>query len=167
MNFDKVFSNYPFGMRLRDLRGGIEYIKQLDDNLPDITKATSSDWVFNSLLVSSIKKNGKAIGIMTNGSTWNSIDRPIREYFIRKGLVECVIALPQRMFEYTAISTVLMVFSNDNKKIRLVDAREMCQKGRRQNFFSKQDIEKIIFASQHDTENSKLVNLIEFKENES
>ena len=67
--FDKVFSNYPFGLQLRNLSGGTALLKELEVKYPGISKATSSDWVFNDLICRSMKDTGKAIGIMTNGST--------------------------------------------------------------------------------------------------
>lgn len=164
--FDKIFSNYPFGMRIKDLNDGFEYLNHLSNTIPNITKATSSDWIFNSILLKSLAEDGKAIGIMTNGSTWNSIDKPIREYFVRNGLIECVISLPARLFENTAIPTTLIVLSKGNKKIRMVDAHEIYHEGRRQNTFSKEDIEKILAYVQTDSKFSKYVHLEELIEND-
>ena len=164
--FDKVFSNYPFGIRLKDMRGGLNYMDKLSDAYPSISRATSSDWIFNSLLVSSITDEGKAVGIMTNGSTWNSIDRPIREYFVSEGFIKTVIALPEKMFSATAIPTTLVVFSHGNKNIRMIDAREICQKGRRQNEFSESDISRITSALTEDSEISKSVDIRDIAESE-
>lgn len=164
--FDKIFSNYPFGMRIKDLNEGFEYLNQLSSVIPNIAKATSSDWIFNSLLLKSLKENGKAIGIMTNGSTWNSIDKPIREYFVRNGLIECVISLPARLFEITAIPTTLIVLSSGNKKIKMVDAHEIYHEGRRQNTFTGEDIDKIISYVHEESDLSRDVSLDEIVEND-
>ncbi|WP_420323097.1 hypothetical protein [Lachnobacterium bovis] len=40
-----------------------------------------------------LEKNGKAVAIMTNGSTLNSIDEKTREYFVKGGYVEAVNSL--------------------------------------------------------------------------
>ena len=165
-HFDKIFSHYPFGMRLKDLYGGLEYLKRVKGCFPDMTNATSSDWVYNLLLVGSLNKGGKAVGIMTSGSTWNSIDKPIREYFIRKGLIESVIALPEKIFDYTSISTVMVVFSFGNKSIRLIDARDMCLKGRRQNTIEPDDIDLIIDCLSKDTKRSKDFTFEDFIKND-
>ena len=164
--FDKIFSNYPFGMRLKNMRGGLSYMEKLSETYPNISKATSSDWIFNSLLVSSITDKGKAVGIMTNGGTWNSIDRPIREYFVRRGFIETIIALPEKIFTTTAIPTTLVVFSHRNKRIRMIDAREICQKGRRQNEFSESNIAQIASALTKDSDISKSVDIMEIEEKE-
>ncbi len=164
--FDKIFSNYPFGMRLRDLGEGLDYLKRIKKRFPDMTRATSSDWVFNSLLVGALNPEGKAVGIMTNGSSWNTLDKYLREYFIRKGLIECIIALPGRLFPHTSIPTTLMVFSENNKSVRMVDAQSLCTKGRRQNLLEEGNIETIIKSLTNETSISRDVTMEEFIEEE-
>ena len=164
--FDKVFSNYPFGLRIRDLAGGLDFLGRIEKEFPDMSKATSSDWVFNSLLITCMKKGGKAIGIMTNGSTWNSIDKPIREFFVRKGLVECLIALPDALFDYTQIPTTMVVFSSNNKRVRMIDAHEIFVKGRRQNILSSENINEILRCYSEDTRISRNVSLEDLAKND-
>lgn len=157
--FDKIFSNYPFGLHLRELGSRNPYLQSLSEKVPGISRATSSDWVFNHLLIDSLSEKGKAIGIMTNGSTLNSIDRKTREYFVENGYIECVIALPAKLFSSTGIATTLVVLSHGNKKVRMVNAVDICTKGRRQNVLSDSDIEKILDACKDDSNISKEVSL--------
>ena len=164
--FNKIFSNYPFGLKVKNLGEGAEYFKRMSEQYPDISKATSSDWIFNSLLCDLIEENGKAVGIMTNGSTWNTIDTPMRKYFVEKKMVECVISLPNKMFTSTTIPTTIIVLSNNNESVRMIDASMICQQGRRQNELSDDNIETIMRAMSRDTSFSKLVSLEELRENE-
>lgn len=164
--YDKIFANYPFGLKLRHLGAGMEYLKKLVEQYPGISKATSSDWIFNSLICNMLKDNGKAVAIMTNGSTWNSIDIPMRKYFVENGLVECVIALPERMFSSTMIPTTLIVMSHGNQGVRMIDATKHFQQGRRQNEFSDKDIDLIIDALTVDHEYSKDISIEELRKNE-
>lgn len=164
--FDKIFSNYPFGLRQKNLGAGADYVKQLSERYPGISKATSSDWVFNSLLCDLLTENGKAIGIMTNGSTWNSIDIPIRKYFVENRMIESVIALPDRMFVSTHIPTTLIVFSHNNDSVRMIDATNICHSGRRLNEFSDTDIANIIEALSVESEYSKEISIEELRVNE-
>lgn len=166
VKFDKIFANYPFGLRLKNLEISTDYIKSLSQKFPGLMRATSSDWIFNALLCDLIKEDGKAIGIMTNGSTWNSIDMPIRKYFIESKMVECVISLPPRMFVYTGISTTLIILSRNNETVRMIDAEKLCQQGRRQNEFSDNDISAIVNAVTVDTEYSKTVTIEELRRQE-
>ncbi len=164
--FDKIFSNYPFGLKLRNLGAGVEYFKKKANQYPGFSKGISSDWVFNSLLCDLLSEDGKAISIMTNGSTWNSIDQSIRKYFIENKLVECVIALPSRMFVGTSISTTLIVLSHNNDTVRMIDATKQCHYGRRQNEFDDDDIEAIIKALDVDSEFSKCISIDDLRRNE-
>lgn len=164
--FTKIFANYPFGLKLNYVMSGKLFIEQLEKKIPSISKATSSDWLFNMLIVETLAEGGKAVGIMTNGSTWNQIDREIRKYFVEEGLIECVIALPNKMFPPAAVATSLVVFSHNNEGVRLVDATEMCETGRRSSTFSSENIDDIMAATKNDTENSMFITLEQLRDND-
>lgn len=164
--FDKIFCNYPFGLHLRELGPKHEYLKTVAKKIPSVSKATSSDWLFNHLLIDSLNERGKAIGIMTNGSTWNTIDRNTREYFVEQGYIECVIALPAKLFASTNIPTTMIILSHGNEKIRMIDATDVCMKGRRQNLLSDEDIARIVEAYAKDTEISRVLSIDELRESD-
>lgn len=164
--FDKIFANYPFGMRIKELGLGNQYLEQLEKRIPSVSKATSSDWLFNSLMVDMLSEDGKAVGIMTNGSTWNQSDSAIRSYFIENGLIECVIALAARLFAGTAIATSMIVFSRNNKGVRLVDASELFVEGRRVNELSAENISLIIKATKSNSDISMYVSAEQLRDND-
>ena len=164
--YNKIFANYPFGLKLRNLGAGANYLASLAEQYPGLSKATSSDWVFNALLCDMLSENGKAIGIMTNGSTWNSIDIPMRKYFIERRMVECVISLPGKLFAGTSIPTTLIVLSHNNDVVRMIDATKHCQQGRRQNEFTDENLDTIIEAIAVDSEYSKTISIEELRKNE-
>ena len=164
--FDKIFANYPFGLKLRNLGAGAAYLERLAEQYPGLSKATSSDWVFNALLYDLLNENGKAVGIMTNGSTWNSIDMPMRKYFVERKMVECVISLPGKMFASTNIATTLIILSHNNDSVRMIDATKHCQQGRRQNEFSEENIATIMDALSNDQDYSKSISIEELRANE-
>lgn len=166
VKFDKIFSNYPFGVKVKNIEVIDLFLEHLFKEYPAIPKTTSSDWIFNAMLYDLLDHNGKAVGIMTNGSTWNSTDTPMRKYFVESGMIESVISLPNKMFSSTNILTTMIVLSHGNKGIRMVDATKFYQPGRRQNEFSNEDIENIIIALSEDSEYSKLISLEELRENE-
>ena len=166
MTFDKIFSNYPFGLRRLHIQAGEEYIEKLYKRMPEIMKATSSDWFFNSLIVDHLNENGKAVAIMTNGSTWNSIDQKIREHFIKNGLIESIILLPARLFEFTNISTTMIVLSRNNDFVRMIDATEICEQGRRQNYLTDSNIKKIVRLLTEDGDEAITIDVGKLKEND-
>lgn len=164
--FDKIFSNYPLGLNLRNLGIGIEYLKKLEKINPSITKSTSSDWLFNSLICDLLTDDGKGVGVMTNGGTWNSLDKPIRQYFIEKGLIECVIALPERIFNFTPIQTSLIVFSKGNEKVRFIDATKFYIPGRRTNEIPTEFVEGIVKSIETDNDFTKTATYEEIAQND-
>jgi type I restriction enzyme M protein len=149
-------------MRLRDLQEGSRYLDTLHVKVPDIKKATSSDWVYNTLLLEHLTDQGKAVAVMTNGSTWNSTDERIREYFITNGYIEAVISLPAKLFGFTAIPTTMIVMSKNNKAIRMIDAHKTFVAGRRQNELNDENIETIVRLLELDSEQSTLVPIEDF-----
>lgn len=164
--FHKVFSNYPFGMKLRNLGTGTKVLETLAKEYPKVSKATSSDWVYNALLCGVMGEKGKAVGIMTNGSTSNSIDASMRQYFVENGLVEAVIALPPRMFHATNIPTTMIIFSHHNDAVRLLDASKIFEPGRRLNTFSEENIREILNSLDSDNDHSKLVSTEDLRSKE-
>lgn len=164
--YDKIFANYPLGQRIRELDLGKEYLDYLANRIPSMSKATSSDWLYNMLMIDTLSPKGKAIGIMTNGGTWNMIDAPIRKYFVENGLIECVIALPARLFNATNIATTMIVFSHSNKVVRLVNASEQYTAGRRVNELSEADVKAILQACTEDSNLSMQVSLDDLRNND-
>jgi len=164
--FDKIFSNYPFGQKTNALYAGKELFEKLKEIASGKSKVVSSDWLYNYFIINKLNVKGKAVGITTMGSTFNSLDKGVREYFIREGLIEAIIALPGRLFDSTAIETAMIVFSTGNKKIRMIDATEICKIGRRKAEFTSTNIKKIVRALKEDSNFSKEVNLKELESND-
>ena len=162
--YDKVFANYPFGMRIKELGKGAEYVDRLLDLGESISRATSSDWVFNQLAVDTINENGKAVCIMTNGSTSNTIDKGVRSFFVEAGYVEAIITLPPRMFAHTQIPVTMIVLSHNNNTVKMVDGYDFYQKGRRNNELSDEDIDSIIKGLNQETEYSRTVSIDELRQ---
>lgn len=163
--FDKVFSNYPFN--IRRLTSDDNDIVINGQKYSDILSRTiSSDWLFNISTINNLKDDGKAVAIMSNGGTWNSVDMQVRRIFIEQGLVEAIIAMPERLFYDTGIPTTLLVLSKNNKVVRLIDASKEYVSERRMNILSVNNINNIIEMLSKDTNISKSITNEELKENE-
>ena len=156
---DKVFSNYPWGMRAKHLEGKSDYLKKVLKGLSEYGRPTSADWVFNRLLIDSINEDGIAVGIMTNGSAFNGADARVRKYFIENGWIRAAISLPEGIFSpWTNIGTTLVVLSHGNVEgIRLVDATDLGTKGRRGVSLSDEDVREILARMGADSDKSALV----------
>lgn len=130
---DKAFSNYPWGMQTRMFSKSSAYIEKVLRGEDRYKRPLSADWVFNRLLVDSLKDNGAAVAIMSNGACFNGTDKQVREYFVNNGFIKAMVALPKGVFApYTMIQTSLIVLcAGGSKGVRFVDASDLGTNDRR------------------------------------
>lgn len=159
---DKLFANYPFMISIPDIEDIVKDFVDFTDNI----KRVSSDWIFNLKLVEQMKLDGRAVAIMTNGTTWNSTDRKIREYFVENGLIEATVLLPAKLFPGISIATTLVIFSHGNTNIKLIDAGENFTKEGRRNILSDTDISDIMELLQKNSNNSITISINEIAKND-
>ena len=165
--YDAVFANYPLGMKARNLGSiGEEYVRRLSDRSPGYSKLSSMDWVFNRKAYDCIDGPGRVICIMANGSTWNTIDKRVRREFLSLGIVEMVVSLPSRIYDGMGVATSMIVLSHGHTSVMMVDASDACEKGRRMNVITNDDISRILDACEHDSDISRLVSYKEIEEND-
>lgn len=164
LHFDAAFANYPFGMRQKE--AWLHGFNQNEEFLhwQEFAKVQSLDWIFNKK--TSTAAPLRSICIMTNGSTWNTLDKEARKHFVAGGGVEAVIALPNNLFPNTTIGTVMIIFSHGNTSTMMVDARQMCTTGRRFNTFTDFNISMIQLALNEECEFSRRVSTEELAEND-
>ena len=164
--FNKGFSNYPFGMRIRTVSEDVGIIERINKTCPELSKGTSADWIFNYRLCEMLVPNGIGVAVMSLGGLWNTLDKPIREAFVKNGKVKAVIKLPAKLFPNTAIPVAMIVFGYNEGGIRFIDASNEYVEGRRQNSINSQNIATIIDALNTDSSISKLVSIEEVAENQ-
>ena len=165
---DKAFSNYPWGMKARHLKSKSKYLDKVLKGMAEYGRPSSADWVFNRLLVDSIKEDGVAVGIMTNGSAFNGTDVQVRRYFIENGWVRAAISLPAGVFfPWAGIGTTLVVFSHGNTEgVRLVDATDLGTRERRGVTLSEDDVRTIVSRLSENSDRSALASVDELAERE-
>lgn len=164
--FNKGFSNYPFGMRIRIVSEDIGSIDRINKTCPELSKGTSADWIFNYRLCEMLVPNGIGVAVMSLGGLWNTLDKPIRETFVKNGKVKAVIKLPTKLFPNTSIPVAMIVFGYNEGGIRFIDASNAYVEGRRQNSLNAKNIATIIDALNTDSSISKLVSIEEIAENQ-
>lgn len=157
--FDKVFSNYPINMQFKFSGIGQRYLERISNTVPEIRSLGSGDWIFNRLIrdLTSNTPDGKAVGIMAGGGTWNLTDKFTRRSFLDLGIVECVIALPAKLFKDTNIPVMMIVFSFGNNSVRMIDATAFFKPGRRQNSMNAEHVSQVVEALNIDSKYSRLV----------
>lgn len=156
-SFDKVFTNYPFGMRVATMKGEGEYYEAMRTGTQGYGRPASADWMFNKVAYDSLAEGGIAVAIMTNGAAFNGNDKQARKYFVDNGMVKAVVALPANLFSYTGIPTTLIVLGENDGDIRMVDATDLSMPGRRRDSIGKEDIEEILVRLNSDGDASALV----------
>lgn len=90
----------------------------------DIPPKSNANFAFVLTALSRLSKNGKCAFILPCGVLTKSDERGIRKYLIDTGLLESVIALPDRMFESTSIPVCVLLFSHGNQGVKMFDCRE-------------------------------------------
>lgn len=175
MRADFIMANPPFN--LKDWGGD----KLTDDarwkyGLPPFGNA---NYAWMQHMIYHLSPKGKMGLVLANGSlsstTGNEGD--IRESILRDDLVECVIAMPDRLFYSTGISVCLWIFNKDKKRkddVLFLDCRNMGHMvDRAHRDLSKEDIDKIVDTYQNFTEGNNIdelgfshaANLQEIEEN--
>jgi len=163
---NKVFSNYPLGMRLPMLEKYLDKNKKLKKYFKEAKRTVSGDWIFGMAAYLNMNIPGKTVLLMSNAGTWNKPDERFRQKLLEDGIVEGVILLPAKLLSLTAIPLTMMVLSHNNKRVRMVDASEIYTEGRRQNSLEQKDVEKIIEAYHRNTSISKKVKFNEIAKQE-
>lgn len=162
--YDVAFANYPFGMRVKDCFLGKSNTNTIFEEIPAFKKLISLDWYFNYITNKSAKR--KAVCIIPVGDTFNTTEKEIRKYFIEQKVIEAIIALPGKIFSNTAIPTVMLVLSHDNQEVMMIDAKDLCLKGRRSNTLTDENINEILKCFKQESKHSKKVTYSEITNND-
>lgn len=166
LSANKVLSNHSLGVRLSELQKYADKNPELKKYFKNAKRTVTADWVFNIAAFLNTKQPGRTVVLMTNAGTWNKADENIRKRLLEEGTVEGVIQLPERLLSYTMAPLTMIVFSQNNKTVKMVDASKIYTEKRRQNELEPTNVEKIIKAYHEDTEISKKVTIAELAEQE-
>lgn len=156
----KVFSNPPFNLRLLDLGPAAQqFVKSGDYASFGFSPTIRAEWVFAALGCASMGKDGRAVIVMPVGALFMAGNcSVVRKSFVKNGLVEAVVLLPEKMFlPFSGISTALVVFSRGNRSVRFVDASSLYERGRQNNYFETEHFDVINDAFLEDGEFSRSV----------
>lgn len=165
--FDKIFCDHPF----KGILNQNKYINLLNSKLmekfPNNFNSRMTDWIYSALICEKLKSNGKAVSFMISMDTQTKTNQNTRQYFIENGLIESVIHFPIGIFPYSLIPISMIVFSHNNKGVRIVDATNLYEKiAGRSREFSITNINDIMLALKNETEYSKFVTNEELAKND-
>ena len=153
---DYMLLNVPFNLRFPN--------ELLSDNDPRLwgpketfTTGGNANYMWFQTIWHHLSPRGTAGVIMANGAmtTTNQGEKNVRDYMIEKGMIDCIVTLPDRLFLTTGIPACIFILSKNRdgkdgvhrerkKEILFIDARKMgTMVTRKLRAFSDEDIERI------------------------
>ena len=173
--FDYMITNPPFGVSWKSDEGAVKTEAQNANGRFSAGTPRSSDGalLFLQHMLSKMENNGSRVGIVFNGSPLftgdaGSGESEIRRSIIEKDWLECIIALPDKLFFNTSISTYIWILTNRKSearqgKIQLINAVDFYDKmkknlGDKGVFISDSHIRQIVelYTNFEETEHSKI-----------
>ena len=146
--YDGIIAIPPFGEKISNV-----FSRNID------YKGNNSLWYYIDRIINMIGIKGKAIVIVPSGLLFKKTEVNIREYLIKKKLLEAIIELPTNLFIGTAISTTMLVISRNNKYTRIIDSTKYFEKGIKTNVLNVSEIMKLY---NNDSMDSKTITDVEF-----
>ena len=173
--FDYMITNPPFGVSWKSEEGTVKAEAQNANGRFSAGTPRSSDGalLFLQHMLSKMEDHGSRVGIVFNGSPLftgdaGSGESEIRRSIIEKDWLECIIALPDKLFFNTSISTYIWILTNRKSearqgKIQLINAVDFFDKmkrnlGNKGVFISDTHIRQLVelYANFEETEHSKI-----------
>ena len=158
---NKVFMHTPIGLRISNkwLESIIES-KFLKSKYKNLVRANDVSWLF-ALDVIENTKYEKFVMIVAGNTLFNTRDSEIRKNLIIDGKIESVISLASNLLNGTAIPIYLIVFSNGNKNIKMVNGQELYSEKGFSRYLDAKHIQMIIKSLDEDSEISRTVSIEE------
>ena len=146
MQFERIIANMPFSMDYNpDLLG---YPGRFVYGLPP---STTADWLFIQHMMASLAPGGRIVTVASNAVLFKGdTEGVIRTGVVGDGWVECVIALPEKLFYNTGVPACILVLSRPEDReerrrdsILFINAEHSFIKQRAQNVIGEEHAQKI------------------------
>ena len=173
--FDYMITNPPFGVSWKSDEGAVKTEAQNAYGRFSAGTPRSSDGalLFLQHMLSKMEDRGSRVGIVFNGSPLFTGDAgggesEIRRWIIENDWLECIIALPEKLFFNTSISTYIWILTNRKSetrqgKVQLINAVDFFNKmkrnlGDKNAFISDGHIRQIVeqYTNFEETDHSKI-----------
>ena len=143
--YDMIYNSLPCG-RKYDLSYVMElFLKDLGFSYKINKKKYSFDllWTINAL--QSVNENGLVVAVVSNGALYNEVNNDIRKYLVENNYIKAIISLPPSIVPFMGVAASLIILKKcKNKKVKMIDAKEICEKQRRITSFSDDNINYIM-----------------------
>ena len=172
--FDIVIANPPYSMK----NWGYEHwlTDPFERNFIEMPPKSNGDYAWiQHMIISMSRDNGRVgvvlpTGILFRGGT----EKAIRKHIIEADILECVIGLGQNLFYGTALSACILLFrskkvSRKQNNVFFIDASNLYQKGRSQNFLLSKHVKIILdlYEKYYSVDNlSTVASVMEIRDND-
>ena len=112
--FDYAMIYPPFGIPARKIENEL-YPDTFERFIGGVPPATPCEWLYIKHLAGSLGEGGRGIAVVPVGTLFNSAAEWMREEFIKKGIIECVISLPQNSLINSTFPLNLLILNKDKK----------------------------------------------------
>lgn len=138
-----------------------------------IPTRSSADWAFCQNVLYHLNDTGTGIIVGTKGTLVRSNEADIRKGILNDNLIECVITLPDNLYEKTSIGTEIIIFNKNKSQDRInrvlfINASKYSYRlNRNQHTISTEGIDKILKCYRYGIEEesfSRFVDLEKIKE---
>lgn len=172
MQFDIVLADPPFS--IGDWGQETAMVDNYHRFRYGIPPKSAGDFAFIQHILATLNSTGRAAMLVPNGVLFRgSSEGEIRERILKADLVEAVIGLPSNLHYRTAIPTAIIIFNYNKPKERrdrvlIVDASKYSHTDQKRNYFTDEDIIRIVSAYTNfiDEEGfAKVISLDEFVKN--
>ena len=143
--YDMIYNSLPCGIKY-DLSYVMElFLKDLGFPYRINRKKYSFDllWTINAL--QSVNENGLVVAVVSNGALYNEVNNDIRKYLVENNCIKAIISLPPSIIPFMGAAASLIILKKcKNDKVKMIDAKEICEKQRRITSFSDDNINYIM-----------------------
>lgn len=149
---DYVIANPPFNQD----DWGADRISKDDPRLVGPVTNSNANYMWMQHFFSHLNDAGTAGFVMANGAMTTNVreEKAVREWFVDNGYIDCIVALPEKLFLSTGIPVCLFFLSKNrdgkkghrerNKEVLFIDARKKgASVSRRQKALSNEEMEEI------------------------
>lgn len=162
---NKVFCHIPMGFRYRDLETQIRSYKELSELFFYEKRNITGEWAFAAAARTLCAAKGRVVLLMVGSSLSNNQDQQMRREFLRRGWIETVIALPERLIQ-GSVASYMVVLSDGNEKVRMVDATSFYGEEYRKHVLTSGNVKQIMECVDGDTQKSCTLSVMQLAGNQ-
>lgn len=142
-NYDIIYNSFPIGCSYN-----VPITYWTFPPIPQqINRKDSSELMWIIRAIQNLTIEGLVVALVSNGTLYNERDKYIRKYLVNNNLIKTIIFLPPGILPFLGMDVSLILLDNNlsyDESIKMINAKTICHKQRRNKFFEKSDIDQII-----------------------